>query len=211
MHRLGFAALRAVIVGLHAIGVALALAGTVGAGLAVTAYTLGLRHAFDADHIAAIDGTTRKLLADGRPSPSVGFFFALGHSSVVLGAALLLAAGGHAVAAPLGGDVGVVVSGTFLLLIGVLNASVLAEALRGLRDGAPARPGGLLTRLYGRATRAVRHPWQMYPLGVLFGLGFDTATEIALLVAATGAVTSGLPLTAVLCLPVLFAAGMTLL
>src|SRR5206468_4170470 len=148
MQRVRVAGLAAVIVALHVIGFGALGAGAVGAGLGLTAYVLGLRHAFDADHIAAIDGTTRKLMADGgRP----------------------MRAGGEA-----------------------------------------GPPRGLLVRLYGRATRAVRRPWQMYPLGVLFGLGFDTATEVALLILAAGAVSSGLPVWGVLALPVLFAAGMTL-
>src|SRR4051812_8111110 len=219
MPRVRVAALAAVIVGLHAVGFAALAAGAVGAGLGLTAYTLGLRHAFDADHIAAIDGTTRKLMAEGRRPVSVGFFFALGHSTVVFLVAALVALGLHVVGgdgsalATVTGVVGPTVSGTFLCVIAVLNLGVLAETLRALRAGgadAPA-PGGLLTRVYGRATRAVRAPWQMYPLGFLFGLGFDTATEIGLLVLAAGAVSSGLPLYAALALPVLFAAGMTLL
>jgi high-affinity nickel-transport protein len=220
MHRVHFAALAAAIVALHVIGFAALAAGAVGVGLGLTAYTLGLRHAFDADHIAAIDGTTRKLVAQGRRPASVGFFFALGHSTVVFGAAALVALGLHVAGGDGGalstvtGLIGPTVSGTFLLVIAALNAGVLVETLRALRGGradeAPA-PGGLLTRLYARATRAVRAPWQMYPLGFLFGLGFDTATEVALLVLAAGAVTSGLPFYAALTLPVLFAAGMTLL
>src|SRR4051812_14447592 len=219
MHRVHLAALAAAIVALHVVGFALLAAGAVGLGLGLTAYTLGLRHAFDADHIAAIDGTTRKLMAQGERPLSVGFFFALGHSTVVFGAAALIALGLHVVGdggsalATVTGLVGPTVSGTFLCVIAVLNLGVLAETVRSLRNGgtdAPP-PGGLLTRVYGRATRAVRAPWQMYPLGFLFGLGFDTATEVGLLVLAAGALSSGLPLYAALSLPVLFAAGMTLL
>ena len=231
--RLGLA-----IAGLHLAGGAmlLALAGetagaiTVGAGL--TAYTLGLRHAFDADHIAAIDNTTRKLMSEGRRPLSVGFFFALGHSTVVLVLALLLAAGVRALGgavqdegSPLQqttGLIGTLVSGSFLYAIGILNLVLLIGILRVFRRARRGEltdaqleeelaPRGPLSRIYGRLTRLVRKPWHMYPLGVLFGLGFDTATEIALLVLAAGASFSGVPFYAIVCLPVLFAAGMALL
>lgn len=238
------AALAAAVLALHAIGflvlllvvaprdLALGQAGTFGVGLGVTAYVLGLRHAFDADHVAAIDNATRKLMADGQRPLGVGFCFSLGHSTVVFALALLIAAGVRG----LGGDVqdegswlqqatgvvGPLVSGSFLLLIGLVNLLLLRDVVRlarRMRRGeldaarlarAPAA-GGAMTRLYGRATRAVRKPWHMYPLGLLFGLGFDTATEVALLVLAGGAALSGLPFYAILCLPVLFAAGMSLL
>ena len=223
--------------GLHLAGGAmlLALAGetagaiTVGAGL--TAYTLGLRHAFDADHIAAIDNTTRKLMSDGRRPLSVGFFFALGHSTVVLALALLLAAGVRAVGAVRDEDsllqqatgvIGTLVSGGFLSAIGIFNLVLLIGILRAFRRArrgeltdaqleAELVPHGPLQRVYGRLTRLVREPWHMYPLGVLFGLGFDTATEIVLLVLAAGASFSGAPFYAIACLPILFAAGMALL
>ena len=224
--------------GLHLAGGAmlLALAGetagaiTVGAGL--TAYTLGLRHAFDADHIAAIDNPTRKLMGEGRRPLSAGFFFALGHSTVVLVLALLLAAGVRALggavhdeSSPLQqttGLIGTLVSGSFLYAIGILNlvlligiVRVFRRARRGELTGAQLEeelaPRGPLSRIYGRLTRLVRKPWHMYPLGVLFGLGFDTATEIALLVLAAGASFPGVPFYAIVCLPVLFAAGMALL
>jgi high-affinity nickel-transport protein len=191
----------AVIGALHVAGLAAVLAGAAGAGIALTAYTLGLRHAFDADHIAAIDGTTRRLSGEGRRAPlSVGFFFALGHSTVVFLVAALVVLGLGAVADDatlhtVTGVIGPGVSGTFLLVVAAMNVAML-------RSGGS---GGVLTRIYGRATRAVRRPWQMYPLGFLFGLGFDTATEIALLVLAAGAGSSGL------WLPLAFAAGMTLL
>src|SRR3954449_6340873 len=197
------AALLVCIGALHVAGLAAVLAGAVGAGLALTAYTLGLRHAFDADHIAAIDGTTRRLSGDGRRPPlSVGFFFAAGHSTVVFLAAALLVLGLGAIAGDstlrtITGVIGPSVSGTFLLVVAALNVALL-------RSGG-TQPGGVLTRLYGRATSAVRKPWHMYPLGFLFGLGFDTATEIALLVLAAGLGPSGL------WLPLAFAAGMTLL
>jgi high-affinity nickel-transport protein len=233
----------AVVVGLHLVGWITLLAvvapahytagGQVfGIGLGVTAYTLGMRHAFDADHIAAIDNTTRKLMEDGRRPLSVGFWFSLGHSSVVFALVLLLAAGVRALAGQVTspnstlqhvtGLVGVAVSGTFLLLIGVLNLAVLRRILgvwRGMRAGtydeaeleAHLNSRGLLNRVLGRFTRAVRKPWHMYPVGLLFGLGFDTATEVSLLVLAGGAAAFALPWYALLILPVLFAAGMSLL
>lgn len=238
------AAMAAVIVGLHAAGFLL-LFGLVaprhlelgdgaifGVGLGLTAYVLGMRHAFDADHIAAIDNVTRKLMAEGQRPLSVGFFFALGHSSIVFLLAALLAFGirGLSGAVDDGGSalheatgvIGPTVSGTFLLILGVLNLLVLLgiwDVFKRMRRGElderelehQLHRRGLLCRFYGRATRAVRRPWQMYPIGCLFGLGFDTATEIALLATAGTAAAGGLPFYAILCLPILFAAGMTLL
>ena len=229
LHAVGFFVLLVLVVPK---GLSLGAEGAFGAGIGLTAYTLGLRHALDADHIAAIDNTTRKLMADGRRPLSVGFYFALGHSTVVLVLALLLAAGVRALGGAVEdetsalqettGLVGTLVSGSFLYVIGILNlllligvARVFARARRGeLTEAqleAELAPRGPLNRIYGRLTRLVRKPWHMYPLGVLFGLGFDTATEIALLVLAAGASFSGLPFYAILCLPVLFAAGMSLL
>jgi high-affinity nickel-transport protein len=218
------AALTAVVVLLHVVGFGLLL-GTgalLGIGVGITAYTLGLRHAFDADHIGAIDNTTRKLMSEGQRPLSVGFFFSLGHSTIVFGLAVLLAVGikgltddGSTVREATG-VVGPVVSGTFLLTIGLLNLQILARLLRVVRAGeleqaAEMQNGGVMTRVYARATRAISKPWQMYPLGCLFGLGFDTATEIALLAAAATAAAGGLPWYAIMCLPILFAAGMSLL
>jgi high-affinity nickel-transport protein len=221
--------LAAAILALHALGSGLLLAGTLPIGLGVTAYLLGVRHAFDADHIAAIDNATRKLMADGRRPLSVGFCFSLGHTTVVFALVALVAAGvrgvGGAVAADdswlhqATGVIGPLVSGSFLLLIALANLALLLSTVRAARrmrqDGEAAqvelRPaGGVLTRVFGRAMRAVTRSWHMYPLGVLFGLGFDTATEVALLVLAGGAVLGPMPFYAVLCLPLLFAAGMTL-
>ena len=206
--------------------------GAFGVGLGVAAYTLGLRHAFDADHIAAIDNITRKLRAEGRRSMSVGFWFSLGHSSVVFGLCALLAAGirgladrtadGTADLHAFLGLVGTAVSGLFLVCIGILNLAVLRgiikSVLRMRRDdagaadlaGQSAAPG-LLYRVFGRATRLITRPWQVYGVGLLFGLGFDTATEVSLLILAGGAAASALPWYAILTLPVLFAAGMSLL
>ena len=206
--------------------------GAFGFGTGLTAYTLGLRHAFDADHIAAIDNTTRKLMEDGKRPLSVGFWFSLGHSSVVFGLTFLLALGIKSVGTGLsdddsrlhqvGGLIGTAVSGAFLLLIAAINAVILvglSKVFRDMRRGnydeaqleEHLNNRGFMNRILGRATRAIRKPWQMYPLGFLFGLGFDTVTEISLLVLAAGSVASGLPWYAILCLPVLFAAGMSLL
>jgi high-affinity nickel-transport protein len=206
--------------------------GVLGVGLGLTAYTLGMRHAFDADHIAAIDNTTRKLRADGGRPMSVGFWFSLGHSSVVFLMVLLIAVGVRALSSGLGengsalqqvsGVWGTLVSGVFLLLIGLVNLSALIGILRVFRELRSGRfdeaeldrhldSRGLLNRILGRVTRAVTAPWHMYPTGFLFGLGFDTVSEIGLLVIAGGAVAASLPWWAVLTLPVLFAAGMSLL
>ncbi|MFD2418302.1 HoxN/HupN/NixA family nickel/cobalt transporter [Amycolatopsis pigmentata] len=200
-------------------------------GLGVTAFTLGVRHAFDADHIAAIDNTTRKLITDGQRPLSVGFWFSLGHSTVVFVLSLLLSLGVRALAGQLEDDssglrrvtglIGTSVAGLFLCLIALVNLVVLAgivKVFRKMRAGgfddaeleAKLAGRGLLNRVLGRATRAVRKPWHSYPVGVLFGLGFDTATEIGLLALAGGVAASTLPWYAVLVLPVLFAAGMTL-
>jgi high-affinity nickel-transport protein len=203
-----------------------------GIGVAITAYTLGMRHAFDADHIAAIDNTTRKFMAEGKRPLSVGFFFSLGHSSVVfaLGIGLTIAAktiigqvsNNSSVLNNFGGFFGTLVSGTFLYLIALLNLVVLVgivkvfiEMRRGRYDDEELEQQlnsrGLMFRFFGKMMRAIHSPWQMYPVGVLFGLGFDTATEVALLAATAGAATIGLPWYAVLSLPLLFAAGMCLL
>ncbi|MER6425172.1 HoxN/HupN/NixA family nickel/cobalt transporter [Streptomyces sp. NPDC001137] len=203
-----------------------------GVGIGVTAYTLGMRHAFDADHIAAIDNTTRKLMGEGQRPLSVGFWFSLGHSSVVFGLALLLSFGVKAVAGPVRDDnsrlhditglIGTTVSGTFLCLIAIINLVIMAgiwKVFRRMRSGDFDEAAleeqlgnrGFMNRLLGRVMGSVTKPWHMYPLGLLFGLGFDTATEIALLVLAGSGAASGLPWYAILCLPVLFAAGMSLL
>ncbi|MBV9319301.1 MAG: HoxN/HupN/NixA family nickel/cobalt transporter, partial [Mycobacterium sp.] len=203
-----------------------------GIGIGLTAYTLGLRHAFDADHIAAIDNTTRKLMSDGQRPLGVGFFFSLGHSSVVFGLALLLAIGLKAIIGPVKQDssalhhytglIGTTVSGVFLYLIAIINVVILAGILtvfarmrRGSYDEAELEEQlnnrGFLNRFFGRFTKSITASWHMYPVGVLFGLGFDTATEVALLVLAGTSAAAGLPWYAILCLPVLFTAGMCLL
>jgi len=202
-----------------------------GVGLGVTAYTYGMRHAFDADHIAAIDNTTRKLRADGHRPKSVGFWFAMGHSATVFGLAGLVAVGAHAVSTLSDDDsrthetlslAGTLSSGLFLVLIGLLNLAALGgiwRVWRGLRRGeydesrleAHLDGRGLMSRLLGGATRAIRRPWQMFAVGLLFGIGFDTATEVSLLVLAGSGAATGVPWYAIVVLPLLFAAGMSLL
>src|SRR5437016_1920368 len=201
-------------------------------GLGGLAYTFGLRHAFDADHISAIDNTTRKLLQSGKKPVGVGFFFSLGHSTVVLLIAVALGlavkslvqgvVGGNGELRNVGGAVGTLVSGGFLVLIGVLNLVILIDIVRvyrKLRRGEYDREsldnelmtGGVMTRLFGRLFRLIEYSWQMYPIGFLFGLGFDTASEVALLAISAGAAAQGLPFTAVISLPLIFAAGMSLM
>jgi nickel/cobalt transporter (NiCoT) family protein len=201
-------------------------------GLGGLAYSFGLRHAFDADHISAIDNTTRKLLQDRKRPVGVGFFFSLGHSSVVFLIALLL---GFAVRSivlsvvaddgqlrDIGGIVGTSVSGVFLLLIGLLNLIILLDIVgifRRLQAGQYTREtleehlvsGGVLTRVFRRLFALITASWQMYPIGFLFGLGFDTASEVALLAISAGAATQGLPFSALISLPLIFAAAMCLM
>jgi high-affinity nickel-transport protein len=203
-----------------------------GAGVAILAYTLGLRHAFDADHISAIDNTTRKLMGDGQRPLSVGYFFSLGHSSIVvaIGAGILIAekavysavSNGGSSLERFGGVFGTLVSATFLYLIAVLNIVILAGIVkvwrsmrRGLYDEAALEAQleqrGLMYRFFGKWMRAIRRPWQMYPVGVVFGLGFDTATEVALLATTALLASQHIPWYAIMALPVLFMAGMTLM
>ena len=212
-------------------------------GVGILAYTFGLRHAFDADHIAAVDNTTRKLIADnvqreadGRPVHrrplSVGFWFSLGHSTIVFTLAFLLALGVKSLVGPVEDDsstlhtitgvIGPSVSGLFLWVLGILNLVALLGILRVFRD---LRAGhydeaeleehlnkrGFMNRFLNGLTKSVRKPWHIYPVGVLFGLGFDTATEVGLLVLAGGAAAFNLPFYAVVILPILFAAGMCLM
>jgi nickel/cobalt transporter (NiCoT) family protein len=205
--------------------------GVLGVGVGLTAYMLGVRHAFDADHIASIDNTTRKLVGEGRPSVSAGFWFSLGHSSVVFAASLLLVAGVRSVAgvvqdensqvAQTLGLIGTLVAGTFLVIIGLMNLGAavgIAQIFRRMRTGEfdeaelerHLHRRGFLTRVLGRVVRRVSKPWHLYPVGLLMGLGFDTATQVALLVLAAGSAAFVLPWYAILVLPVLFAAGMSL-
>jgi nickel/cobalt transporter (NiCoT) family protein len=221
---------------LHVAGWGLLLAAAAGQptilALGGLAYTFGLRHAFDADHISAIDNTTRKLLQDGRKPVGVGFFFSLGHSTVVFLIAVALGLtvkwvvdgvvsnGGQL--RSIGGEVGTLVSGGFLVLIGVLNLLVLIDIVRVYRRMKAGgydhdsleldlTAGGLMSRIFGRLFRVIRHSWQMYPIGFLFGLGFDTASEVAILAISAGAAAKGLPFLAVIALPLIFAAGMSLM
>jgi high-affinity nickel-transport protein len=232
----------AVIVGLHVAGwlmLAAAVSGhyhittkeVFGFGTGILAYTLGMRHAFDADHIAAIDNTTRKLVGDGQRPLSVGFFFSLGHSTIVFVLSLLLNFGIRALDHQVrdGGSnlhrvtnlVGTSVSGFFLYVIAGLNVVILIGIVRVFREMRSGRfsegeldaqldKRGLMNRILGPLARKIDAPWKIYPIGVLFGLGFDTATEVALLVLAGTAVASGLPFYGILSLPILFAAGMCL-
>ena len=203
-----------------------------GWGTAVLAYTLGMRHAFDADHISAIDNTTRKLMSEGQRPLAVGFFFSLGHSSVVAGLAILLNFGIKAVGSQLKdedsslhhytGLIGLTVSGTFLMFIAILNLIILVSIVgvffkmrKGLYNEEELEKHlnsrGLLMRFFGPIARRIDKSWKMYPLGILFGLGFDTATEIGLLVLAGSSVIAGLPWWAIISLPLFFAGGMSLL
>jgi high-affinity nickel-transport protein len=224
--RTRLAAMFAFICGLYALGLGLVATYAPGhaglAGAAMLAFTLGLRHAFDADHIAAIDNTTRKLASKTERSVGVGFYFSLGHASVVLVLTLVVALITHSVPAvgDLGGVLGAAISGGFLWIVGGLNLAVLLDVMhlaRRMRTGncdeheleTMLVPRGMLTRLgLDRLMGLVSRSWQMFPVGLLFGLGFDTATEVALLALGAGAAAAGLPLMAVLALPTLFAAGM---
>jgi len=201
-----------------------------GIGLAITAYLLGVRHAFDADHIAAIDNTTRKLVADGKRPVTVGLFFSLGHSSVVFVMAFLVAIGAKIVTALVSDDsdvhqslgvIGTSISGFFLVVIGLINLAALMSIYRVWREAQTGgydehaleealNSRGMLARLLRPAMKRIKRPGQMYPLGILFGLGFDTATEISLLVLAGAGAATGLPWYAVMVLPLLFASGMSL-
>lgn len=220
------------VLGLHVLGglAVLSAARTHPAllGMGFLAYTLGLRHAFDADHIAAIDNTVRKLAQQRQDPLGVGFYFSLGHSTVVFlmtGAMVLVtrwAQQGLPHLQAIGVLIGTAVSGSFLLLIGLINLFVWIEIylvfqkMRGGEDDARLlehllSSRGLVARLAGPLFRMIDRSWQVYPVGFLFGLGFDTASEVALLALAAGAAASVLPLANILALPVLFAAGMSLM
>ena len=224
LHIIGFGVFVVFVVPHHYKGLAL--------GVAATAYTLGLRHAFDADHISAIDNTTRKLMNEGKKPISVGYFFSLGHSTIVIaiGAGIVIAE--KAVYAAVshnssgleqfGGVFGTVVSASFLYLIAVLNIVILAGIIRVFRS---MRRGdydeaelerqlenrGLMYRFFGRWMKSITKEWQMYPVGVVFGMGFDTATEVALLATTALVASQALPWYAIMCLPVLFTAGMSMM
>jgi high-affinity nickel-transport protein len=194
---------------------------------AFLAYTFGLRHAVDADHIAAIDNTTRKLMQDGQRPVGVGLFFSLGHSTIVVALSVLIAISAGLISdipafQEIGGLIGTSISAAFLLIIGLINLVVLIDIYRMFRQ--VSRGGayddqnledflanrGLLARLFKPLLRVIRKSWHMYPLGVLFGLGFDTASEVALLGLAATSGASHIPVLYILILPALFAAGMSL-
>jgi len=197
-------------------------------GTSLLAYGLGLRHAIDADHIAAIDNVTRKLMHEGQRPITVGFFFSLGHSTVVVLASLAIAATATALQTDLapfhdvGGVIGTTVSIVFLLAIAVMNLFILGSVYRAfhrVRAGgayveedldALLAGGGLLARIFRPLFGIVRKSWHMYPLGLLFGLGFDTATEIALLGISAAEAARGLPIWSIMVFPALFTAGMSL-
>ncbi len=198
-------------------------------GLAFVSYTLGLRHAFDADHIAAIDNTVRNLLQRQRPSSGVGFYFSLGHSSVVFALTIATAVSVDFVRMHMpglehfGSLLGTAISAAFLVFIGILNAGALRNLIhvrKSMRENSREQDAliegilqsrGFVSRWLGPLFRLIRHSWQAYPLGFLFGLGFDTASEIALLVLSATAAKAGLPVFSILSLPLLFAAGMSLM
>jgi nickel/cobalt transporter (NiCoT) family protein len=233
-----------VVIGLHAVGFFILIAlvaphhyqlgasGGFTVGLGLTAYTLGLRHALDADHISAIDNTTRKLMAERKRPLSVGFWFSLGHSTIVFLLSFLFAIGIRALDGQVRNDgstlhnvtnwIGTSVSGTFLYIIAALNVVILVGIIKVFREMRAGKydeeqlekqlnSRGLMNRFFGRFTTTITKSSHMYPIGVLFGLGFDTASEVALLFLAAGAAGAGLPFYAILCLPILFAAGMSLL
>ena len=205
------------------------------AGAASLAYVFGLRHAFDADHIAAIDDTTRLLLQKGKKPLGVGFCFSLGHSTVVFALSFGIAIAAQAAVgfqesfAGIGGVIGATVSGVFLYIIAGFNFVILLGILRTWKDMKRGQytpeqldellaQRGMMNRIFkGRYNKFINHSWQMYPVGILFGLGFDTATEVGFLAisatAATAAVGSGvsLPPLAIIALPIIFAAGMSLM
>jgi high-affinity nickel-transport protein len=230
LHVLGFGIFIAFVVPGHYKGL--------GIGVSILAYTLGLRHAFDADHISAIDNTTRKLMnerreVEGSKRPlSVGYFFSLGHSTIVIviGAGLVVAekavygAVSHNSSGleQFGGVFGTIVSASFLYLIAILNVVILAgivKVFRAMRNGTydeeelerQLNNRGLMFRFFGKWMRAITKEWQMYPVGVVFGMGFDTATEVALLATTALLASKALPWYSIMCLPILFTAGMSLM
>ncbi len=237
-------AMYGVIGGLHVLGFVIFFVFVVpshykglGIGVSILAYTLGLRHAFDADHISAIDNTIRKVLSErrgtGQPRPfAFGFFFSLGHSTVVVAIGIGIVAAEKTVFRAVsdsgsglerfGGVFGTVVSASFLLLIGLLNLIILvgiARVFRSMRRGEydeaelerQLENRGFFYRFFGRWMKVITKEWQLYPVGVVFGLGFDTATEVALLATTALLASQHIPWYAILCLPILFTAGMTVM
>jgi high-affinity nickel-transport protein len=202
-----------------------------GVGAAITAWLLGFRHAFDADHISCIDNATRKLMADGKRPLCTGFFFSLGHSAVVVAVAVGITVAARAVFGAMvdpgsafqtvGGAIGTLASVGFLYLIAVMNVIVLVgivKVFRAMRGGAhdeheleaQLQARGLMYRFFGRLMRSITASWQLFPVGMAFGISFDTATEVVLLAATAYAAIQGLPFYAVLTLPFLFSGGMML-
>ncbi|PWJ53133.1 high-affinity nickel-transport protein [Quadrisphaera granulorum] len=226
----------AVVVVLHLVGLSLltlgVVSGTAGAvtvALAATAYLRGLVHAFDFDHVAMIDNSTRKFVAEGRSPASVGLAFSLGHSTVVILTGILVIAGAGFIrtalddssgAAHVLGVIGVSVSGLYLVLVAVANLATFTQAwkLRGALRRDPhlvvppdaLTPRGPAAMLMTAPLRRIRHPWHVYVIGFLFSLGFDTSSQIGVLVLTAGAALAGAPLVSLLCLPLLFTAAMTL-
>jgi high-affinity nickel-transport protein len=198
-------------------------------GTAALAYSFGLRHAFDADHIAAIDNVTRKMMQEGKRPIAVGLFFSLGHSTVVVGLAIVIALTTAALAdrfdafKDYGGVIGTSISALFLFAIAIANSVVLVQVYRTFQN---VRRGGHLVeeeldlllarrgffgRIFRRLFRLIERSWHMYPLGVLFGLGFDTATEVGLLGISATQASQGMSIWSLLVFPALFTAGMSLL
>ncbi|MGH6748365.1 MAG: HoxN/HupN/NixA family nickel/cobalt transporter [Methyloceanibacter sp.] len=198
-------------------------------GTAMLAYSFGLRHAFDADHIAAIDNVTRKLMQDGKRPVAVGLFFSLGHSTIVVALSLAIALTTTALQdkfdafRTVGGMIGTSVSALFLFAIAIANILVLIsiyKVFRSVKGGGllvdedidlALANRGLLGRLFRRFFKAIDRSWHMYPLGLLFGLGFDTATEVGLLGISAAQASEGLSIWSILVFPALFTAGMTLI
>ncbi len=224
LHVIGFGVFIAFVVPSHFKGL--------GIGVAGLAYSLGLRHAFDADHISAIDNTTRKLMSEGKRPLSIGYWFSLGHSTVVvaIGVGIVVAekavygavSNNNSLFEQFGGIFGTIVSAIFLYLIALLNIVILAgivRMFRSMRHGyfdeaeleRQLNNRGLMSRFFGRWMRTINKEWHIYPVGVVFGLGFDTATEVALLATTALLASRHIPFYSIMCLPILFTAGMTLM
>jgi nickel/cobalt transporter (NiCoT) family protein len=224
LHIVGFGVFIAFVVPSHYKGL--------GIGVAGLAYSLGLRHAFDADHISAIDNTTRKLMSEGKRPLSIGYWFSLGHSTIVVAIGVGVVVAEKAVYGAVsnhnssleqfGGVFGTLVSATFLYLIALLNVIILAgifRVFRAMRNGEydeaelerQLNNRGLMSRFFGRWMKTIDREWKIYPVGVVFGMGFDTATEVALLATTALLASKHLPFYSIMCLPILFTAGMCLM
>lgn len=231
LQRRSWAGYAIAVLALHAAGLALLMsaAGSHPAlwGIGLLSYTLGMRHAFDADHIAAIDNTVRKLVQQNKRPHGVGFYFSLGHSSVVFLMAVAMAFSVHWAMEKMpqfesvGGVIGASVSGLFLFAIGIMNLVILIQLFKlfvQYRRGHHTQDKfeellesrGLFARLLRPLFRFIQRSWHIYPLGFLFGLGFDTASEIAVLSISAGAAKDAVPIAGILSFPILFAAGMSL-